>query len=704
MSNFLHSSPSRQTIDPLIYSFPDSESNSNTSKSKKKNSKGKDTPTSSKISNANQNSVQSVIPSSVPPSAQKFYSGGIPTGITGWTPLISKTIFNDQLISYSPNSKWAGIQVGSSGNLNINSNTNVNSMGNDDFQGLSLTPFLNHNLQSGFGGGSAGGSLNQMTPFHDKSLHLADFFMDSPIRQTPLKDLDTITPSKFKIRSSEKSSVRKLIFQDSRSSTGNNNNNSGSSKVKRSITQVDTPPRQPYKLSNLSISANAENEDGGEGDDEDEDDEDDDDENDQNEEEDDAEGNDKPTALREVKQSYLNQQTPSKSKYEVTPSRTSKNNNNFLTPHKPISASSPSTVIMSSASKSPSEDRGGDLIPPSPTPKKDSSGDLVNTAPLCKQIIDGDDFKPAMGVFSGSKKLPQQKSKSIHRGVSSSGPLSSTGPDGKKSQNKAQMQAGMNKFQIVFTDMHTLMNGKGKKKEKKKKDTSLPPQQQLPQQQLQQPLAGHHQPVVAPAAEISLMSINNNSMNTSHLNMSSTDHSSFEMGGTSSTPNSKYFLDKMFEKPSPGQSSKIQQLLLQQQYPYYPVPQQVQHQQQQHHQQMFGNMPPPQTSNRSNPSTQQQSQQNLSQQQQTPMMMMMMSTPQHQNVISYNGYGSNNENSPNLDSQNNLGDGTQYNSFSYHALQTAYPKDQVGIEDPAIIQQLQQQQQLQILQQGSRTN
>ncbi|CAH2354296.1 hypothetical protein CLIB1423_15S02960 [[Candida] railenensis] len=696
MSNFLHSSPSRQTIDPLIYSFPDSESNSNTSKSKKKNSKGKDTPTSSKTNNANQTSIQNVIPSSVPPSAQKFYSGGIPTGITGWTPLISKTIFNDQLISYSPNSKWAGIQVGSSGNLNINSN--VNGMGNDDFQGLSLTPFLNHNLQTGFGGGSAGGSLNQMTPFHDKSLHLADFFMDSPIRQTPLKDLDTITPSKFKIRSSEKSSVRKLIFQDSRSSSGNNNNNSSSSKVKRSITQVDTPPRQPYKLSNLSISANAENEDGGEGDDEDEDDEDDDDENDQNEEEEDEEDDDKPTALREIKQSYLNQQTPSKSK--LTSSSTSKNNNNFLTPHKPISASSPSTVIMSSASKSPSGDRGVDLIPPSPTPKKDSTGDSVHTAPLCKQIIDGDDFKPAMGVFSGSKKLPQQKPKSLNRGVSSSGPLSSTGPDGKKSQNKAQMQAGMNKFQIVFTDMHTLMNGKGKKKEKKKKDASLPPQQQPPQQQS---LAAHHQSVVPPAAEISLMSINNNSMNTSHLNMSSTDHSSFEMGGTSSTPNSKYFLDKMFEKPSPGQSSKIQQLLLQQQYPYYPVPQQAQHQQQQHQQQMFGNMPPPQTSNRSNPSTQQHTQQLLSQSQQTPMMM-MMSTPQHHNIISYNGYGSNNENSPNSDSQNNSGDGTQYNSFSYHALHTAYPKDQVGIEDPTIIQQSQSQQQSQISQQGSRTN
>lgn len=643
MTNFLHSSPSRLTIDPLMYGFVDGE--------KKKGSDGNIAENNNNSNNSNNNHINNNNPnntgertnsnggggnsaiSSVPPSAQKFYS----TGFTGWTPLISKTVFNDQLISCnSPNGKWYQPGTGAGG-------TEV-----DYSQGLSLTPFLTHNLQSG--GGPSGG-YGQYTPFHDKSMHLTDFFMDSPIRHTPLRDLDTITPSKFKIQSTEKNSVRQLIFQDAK-------NNS----TKRSITQVDTPPRQPYKLSNLSV-MNKENDgpenkegiaelqdDVGEkenmnigkenkkevGNDED----------DEDEDEDDV-----------IPSKYI-MQTPSKSvltdisknfnmsKASQTPL------NKFETPKgNVIPQSSPSTVIMSSTTR---EGQGREsistasVVPPSPTPKKE-----MNSKAPCQQIIDGDGFKPAMGVFSERKSKP--KTTTTFKGNIPSNPQVT------KSKNKAQMQAGMSKFQIVFTDVHTLMNGKNKKKTngsggsgsnsnngKSKRVVSEPishsagmPGLKVPE--IKGPELGYTDHNIT---KDSIISVNNSSMNTSNLNMS-TDHSSFDLGGTSSTPNSKFFLDRMFDKPSP--QGKVQPPM------YYAM------------QPVYGNMPPPNT--RAPPPPQQQ-QMGVSGAQQ-PVMMMTMSTPQHQNVVNYTGYGSNNEQSPNSETN---ADG-QYTAFSYHALQAAFPKE-----------------------------
>lgn len=618
-------------IDPLIYSFPDPDVKDGAKPKGKKKSKSRAKEPENSNINDTYNGIGSgsgsgsamggIGGSSVPPSAQKSYP-------TGWTPLISKTIFNDQLISFSPNNKWGStLQQHAQGS------------GSDlvDYtQGLSLTPFLNHNLQAGFGAGSSTG----MTPYHDKTLHLADFFMDSPIRQTPMKDLDTITPSKFRIQSVErKKSVKQLLFQNSTTTTSTPMRDS-----KRSITQVDTPPRQPYKLSNLSITANADKEDdidneheedddddddvdnekgSQNGDDEDDEDEndDDDDDNDDNYEEEDAENSNNKKAYintpsRRGLSDISNTKTPLRQKSTNT---TTHITNSFQTPHQPISASSPSTVIMSSTNKSPERSNVRRLnIPPSPTPTKE-----LKPAP-CKKIIDGDGFKPAMGVFS-EKKNPKKstnnnnnnnnknnfsiKDNNNNLGNNLGGSKGVPGGTGIKGKSSKAQQAGMNKFQIVFTDVHTLMNGKTakekEKKEKRKKNPTLNQNQkhnQIMNQSLNVQVKTPAQPTFSQtsASEISLLSIQNNSMNTSHLNMSSTDHSSFELG-TSSTPNSKFFLDKMFEKPSPS-GKQLQQQFLQLQQQQHQLQQQQQHIQQNQQgqfpyfsmqQQMYNPMPPP---------------------------------------------------------------------------------------------------------------
>ena len=54
----------------------------------------------------------------------------------------------------------------------------------------------------------------------------------------------------------------------------------------------------------------------------------------------------------------------------------------------------------------------------------------------------------------------------------------------KKAANKAKMQAGMNKFQIVLTDVHTLINKK-KKNTKDDDQKKQQPQQQQKQKELQ---------------------------------------------------------------------------------------------------------------------------------------------------------------------------------------------------------------------------
>ncbi|KAK6454517.1 uncharacterized protein RJT20DRAFT_59104 [Scheffersomyces xylosifermentans] len=733
MSNdFLQSSPSRNIIDPLIYNNFESEDKRGSSSNK--NSITKLSPSNSN-GNTNNNTNQQQMLSSVPPSASKFFNNN--TNLTGWTPLITKTYYNDQILSFNTTPNKYVIPPGATASANQDYM--------DYSQGLNLTPFLTHNLNMA-SSTNINHHLSNITPFHDKTLHLADFFMDSPIRQTPVKDLDTITPSKFKIGSAMKSNANgnKSIFSDPKSAS------------KRSITQVDTPPRQPHKLSITTKAMIAGNDDDDVTDCEEKD------EN-ENEKEDEKENRTKGKESRD--RYYL--QTPSKkvlgdasnTMNTKTPRNNTKKNDatNFQTPSKPISASSPSTVIMSSATKSPTptnnkveeyegNDDGDDtcdegennkenIRPPlSPTPNKELKSSSI-------QPVVNDDLKPAMGVFSEKKTLPVIKSKSKNKYGYSGHSRSNSSYNGKfgskpedtdgthnKLNNRTRMQAGMNKFQIIFTDVHTLMNNKNKKKgtngqansssstansgnhKSRPAAVDKPPSATsqknstrstapiAPQHQQQQHHHPHHhhqqnasatQPMVYVAApphsqlhnlpvstssssssnpssqehnvsmntskEISIIS---GGSNTSNLNITSnTDHSSFEVGGLSSTPNGKFFLDKMFEKQSPQS-----QHLMNQANAYYmsqhgamPPPGKQHHQQHmssQQHQAMQQQMLHPHQSNQS----------------QQPMMMMMMSTPQHQNVVNYSPQIYGNVMSPSGDTSGS-NDSQQMNGFSFPGYQ-----------------------------------
>ncbi|CUM45736.1 uncharacterized protein AC631_01613 [Debaryomyces fabryi] len=670
MSNdFLQSSPSRHMIDPAIYNtFPDIQEDRNSSNSNN----------GSTLHHQQQHQSQQLPVG--PPSAQKNHNQ-LPSNLTGWTPLISKTIFNDQLISYNstPSGKFFN------GVLSGHVNNEI-----DYAQGLNLTPFLTHNLNIPNSNSHING-ISNITPFHDKTLHLTDFFMDSPIKQTPIKNIDTITPSKFKI-GSERKYVKQSVFQDPKSA------------LKRSITQIDTPPRQPHKLSILNkhearyektntidgkVKAKDEEED------------------EENEDEENEKKGSDISVQNKNKLYGLNLQTPSKTvlkdisninqnqgKSTPMPRNLKKSKEFFETPSKQFPDSSPSTVIMSSAAKSsPSKpvktsdmDSGKHVtvkysttqnLPPSPTPKKD----------IPKITDNADVLKPAMGVFSEKKSKPPLKSKqAVFKNLSGDSTGTSTINTKTKNSSKAQMQAGMNKFQIVFTDVHTLMN----KKNKLKKSNNVASKPKLKRSQSTNrsndeqphtidngnsrsltrsstaPVTNHqsyqtaHKMVSSndhnvsmntSSKEVSLISGNSNSMNTSNLNMSSTDHSSFELGGLSSTPNGKYFLDKMFDKPSPQSQQNLNT------NQYYSL-----------HQSSFSNMPPPNpNTSRPPPTVAQHNLLHAQQQQQHPMMMMMMmmSTPQHQNVVNYgpNVYNSANEISPTSDNQ--FTPNPNVSSFSY---------------------------------------
>ena len=673
MSNdFLQSSPSRHMIDPAIYnSFPDIQEDRNTINSHNGNGNS--------LQHQQQQQTQQQ-PSAGPPSAQKSHNQ-LPSNLTGWTPLISKTIFNDQLISYNstPSGKFFN------GVLSGHVNNEI-----DYAQGLNLTPFLTHNLNIPNSNSHMNG-ISNITPFHDKTLHLTDFFMDSPIKQTPIKNIDTITPSKFKI-GSERKYLKQSVFQDPKSA------------LKRSITQVDTPPRQPHKISILN-KHEARYEKNNIIDDRVDKDE------DEDEEGEDEENEKKGNRISKSKSKLYGQnlQTPSKTvlkdisninknqgKSTPMPKNSKNAKDSFETPSKQIPDSSPSTVIMSSAVNSlPSKplttndiDNAKNVtvkyskttqnLPPSPTPKKEIANNSDSV----------DVLKPTMGVFSEKKTKPLKTKPAVFKNLSSDSTGASSSMNTKtKNNSKTQMQAGMNKFQIVFTDVHTLMNKKNKLKKpnntlanpklrrsqstNRAKDelfiindntkpknltrsATAPVSNQQSYQSTHKTGSSHDHNVSmnTSSKEVSLISGNSNSMNTSNLNMSSTDHSSFELGGLSSTPNGKYFLDKMFDKPSP-QSHPNQ---------YYPM-----------HQHSLSNMPPPNpNTSRPPPAVAQHNLLHAQQQQQHPMMMMMMmmSTPQHQNVVNYGSsvYNSTNEISPTSDNQ--FASNSNLSSFSYQP----YPK------------------------------
>ncbi|EMG50571.1 hypothetical protein G210_2189 [Candida maltosa Xu316] len=620
-SEFLHSSPSKDEND-------DHRKLSLSTQTPLRNKISTIPLTKSSSKQQQQQYPQQQQPIQYPPSASKYINQSL--NLTGWTPLISKTYSNEQILSFNSTPNKLLLQT-------TNSLSGSNSINDLDFQGFGLTPFLNHNLNILGSATSNHQGNTTFTPYHEKIFQsnnnaTNDFFIESPIRfGSNLNDIQAITPSKFSLNSV----ANKKILQDPMKSA-----------TKRSIALLDTPPRQPHKL---SITTKAEKEDHKpENDDEDED-------------EDDAESNKENIPPHEKKELL---QTPSKV------IRT-KSKPQFQTPAKQQipAPSSPSTIIISSPTKNGDEsiqrrkpiDKENDppMPPPSPTPAKNIP------------------VKPIMGVFTERKStMPLQDSTNTYKSNSKSMnqklSLSTNNTNNKsksksknklhqqefqqsqfkgtetktKATNKAKMQAGMNKFQIVLTDVHNLVNNKKKTTKSEGKSRSKSPEKkQSKQQQQQQQVPKLNQQssslqdntMNTSKEHSSMMSGGgNNSMNTSHLNLT-TDHSSFELGGLSSTPNSKFLLDKIFEKPSPQSNFFIHQ---QQHQQHISLPQQQQQQQNlphiipQQQQQILtqtndGSMPPPLPGNNS-------SKQNMAfASQQIPVMNMTMSTPQHQSVINY---------------------------------------------------------------------
>lgn len=552
------SSPSRQVIDPLICSYGDSAD-------KKKPPQGALPPASRLLGTANQNSV------------------------SGWTPLISRT-FSTDMISYNstPSSKTlpSAYRAGSASGAPYAAEY--------DYPGLNLTPFLTHNLSLMNNQNSAGGLSNNVnfTPFCDKSVHLTDFFMDSPIRQTPLK-VETITPSRF------------TILPESKPSSSMNLK---AAALKRSITQIDTPARHPFKKADASFKDEAKDSDT-------------DDEDKENDE----------LALRNFHDNFV---TPSKKKVlnETAGNLLNKtplavlDKSKFQTPAKAHPVSSPSTVIMSSTAKSPDADEKR-YVPPSPTPNKDA--------------VKFEAAEPIMGIFSEKKTKPKAEQ-----------------PAGNKKALKKQL-SGVTRFQIVFTDVHTLMNNKkkkggagdktDKKLEKKKSQGKLGKQSpNLTHGSHLSPNPQHglstfqhtssslsasqdYNTSMNSSKEFSMLA-NNSTVNSTNSNFNTTEHTSFDLmhGGPMSTPG-KYMLDHLFDRNSPN-SMRQNQAAFQMSMQAKGVELQRQDAALVQGHMHRDYMPPPKTF-----TLQQAAQQALRHEQHQPPMHpnMLMSTPQHENVLQH---------------------------------------------------------------------
>ncbi|CAD1809745.1 hypothetical protein K4G60_g4860 [Candida parapsilosis] len=596
---------------------------------------------------------------SIPPSASKLTNQL--TNLTGWTPLISKTYSNEQIISFNstPNKLFISSSLSqaqiqpqllhpqqptqSQSQAPQSANTSTNfvptyNINDYEYQNFGLTPFINHNfnfnLMSSGGGVNTINPMNNITPFNEKIFQQnCDFFIDSPLRTTK-DNVDgcntslnfenfSITPSKFSLNTV--ASNRKILQDPLKSAT------------KRNINMVDTPPRVPHKLSIITRAENA-------GDAKEvirkqvcqpDDDKDTEDEQDNEEEEDDVKPEMKsPTVVSRIKKQSNQEdkniqgeakdlETPQTPCKKESKDMSIESEQDFNTPaNKQTRPESPSTILVTSTERlsnlslddafdskkltkhneeeeeeeDEEEDLGEDKDeddkenqpPPSPTPAKVSN-------------------QPKMGIFTEvkSKKVvtkghsrsrssfhPTTTTTSFKSGytltTTSSGDLASTAkskdPKKVKAENRARMQAGMNKFQIVLTDvnsisgrkkkLHNNNNNNNNNHNNGKKDEKSKPQIKVEQTQptlipLQPPslhpqsstLMENHNVTMSSTKENNHNNssiLSHNSMNSSHLNLT-TDHSSFEIGGHgsggfSSTPNSKMLLDKIFEKPSPNHS------------------------------------------------------------------------------------------------------------------------------------------------------
>lgn len=470
------SSPSRLVIDPLIYSYPESH----------------DSKTDSSASKA------------LPP-ASKLLKDQQPS--SGWTPYISKTIGTTDIMSYNstPSSKMFPSLYKQNGQ-------------EFDYQGLNLTPFLNHSMNVLNNPNSASANNVSFTPFYEKSMHFLDMFMDSPIRSATSK-METITPSRFALQPELRVSSDPSIEPT----------------LKRSITQIDTPARHPFKKQDKAKD---------ESDSEDEN---------QDENEQHCEKNTRrPSELKNLgandhfatpsKRSVLKNVTEKSLNETPRKAKSAGAKNLYRTPAKQIPDSSPSTVIMSSATQSVDDEVCKAIIPPSPTPNKDR-----------KETVE-----PVMGIFTEKKSNPEPK-------------------QSKKAAKR--QQPTMNRFQIVFTDVHSLMNKKNKngaklareRREKSEREAKNSPQ--LASSSQNHNTSHIHNTSVQNTSHLasfqhtssSLSQDFNSSMNTSGMfanstantssvNISHGDHSSFELmhGGKLSTPKgSKFFLDQLFDRASP---------------------------------------------------------------------------------------------------------------------------------------------------------
>lgn len=662
------------------------------------------------------------------PSANVSNNHNNPGLFPGWTPVMSKTIDQYPNLNITPN------RFGNSMGMNLNANNAsvapgglnqvppsgssnshfLGSMGQYQNPGemvdLSLTPFLNQynqqqlQLQLQYSNSHSNMGSMGVTPFQDKSYQLTDFFMDSPIADqnvhpgqnghhviisTPFKDqLEGITPSKFRMGTSLiPNSVAKLLdfshSKKSRASIVEISEDDGkfkktTNKQKRSISEVDTPPRQAHKLlSNLkeedkeNINALTDKRSlGGNKDDEDDNEEDDDDDDD-----DDFDKNN----------SFL--QTPSKkyiprNRVARTPKNSTNANgvtvlmtgnvhpviNSFQTPKgkTTLQLSSPSTIVVNSSAKT---SPAGFSSTPLQKAKSTTATTALNVSvspadrqsPMMKSVEEIG--IPMMGVFQESKK--------------------------KTVPNKPKRKGGVNKFQIIFTDVHTLMNSKNpphimnnkrptniantsttsdssggfraaspnasnKKGDKKKNkrnvnQSSFPlsgslmvmqPQTsgQLSHLSPQMPNISLHNnnlmthnadQTINTSKEISILS----NANTSNINL--TDHTSFDMNSLVSSigyPNSGQPQGN-FLTASPNTLKYIQQQVLQPQHQILYQPQMLVHQP--NMQQAV--MPPPKNVHHQPPHP--QLQQGVHPMDSTNMNgSMIMSTPQHSHIMNYPNY------------------------------------------------------------------
>lgn len=413
------------------------------------------------------------------------------------------------------------------------------------------------------------------------------------------------------------------------------------------------------------------------------------------------------------------------SSHPKTPSKLRDITNEYTTPNQKIPVSSPSTEIASSALKNSDLDTDVDDQPNLPTPKMKIEpimgifSQKKNKQKLEKKTKKNTSQTKFQIVFTDVHTLMNTKRKTNHSdqgtqkkkskgAVESSdnrrkgkGNLSKNTKNDKadndsskgfligklnESSNRKELNNFFEHEGLNIDDQahnigstHTFGNSNSTRQEKAIKTLSSHgkfPELHKPSSNLKSTSFSEHNLSINTSKEISIMS---NTVNSSHFS----DHSSFDLSNLSSTPNSKFILDKIFEKPTPQNynfhtnhnmpppkdSHFFHQHYNQQQQQIHQH--QRQHQQHQQHQQQLFNI-------QSHPIQGQHTQMHHHMQQQHPHQhpqqhqqqqqayAMMMSTPQHQNIMNQISNGYHNEASP---SSNDIHQLSYYRSPKYSLVQ-----------------------------------